>query len=223
MINIFLLNTQNLNISDIPYSITRTFNSKKRGLEWKASRWLRDYVLSHYYDIPPEKLYFQTNTSGKPSLANYDNLHFSISHSGNIVVIVLSEYQIGIDIQKIRNDKNNNISNIIKKYYFEEERNIIERSKDKIHMFYKFWVLKESLIKAKGESLGIGLRKYGFIVKNSKIDVIFNNSNFNFGCYQYEDYFFAITSIASQKKLKVREVTLNQNSFVLNIRRLFYS
>lgn len=79
---------------------------------------------------------------GKPYLES--SPHFSVSHSGNLVVCALSHDIIGVDIEKQRavNPK------ISAKIYSPSES-----PSDDINELLKTWVLKESYVKMTGEGL----------------------------------------------------------------------
>lgn len=84
------------------------------------------------------------NSYGKPYK---DNIYFSLSHSNDYVVLAISNNQIGIDIELIKDVKEN-----LKDYTLSvDEKSTIKNNVD----FYKLWTSKESLIKY----LGIGIDK----------------------------------------------------------------
>lgn len=57
------------------------------------------YVLWRHYAIQSEEIHFQYNKYGKPSLKQYKNINFNISHSGVWVLCGVSDNLIGIDIE----------------------------------------------------------------------------------------------------------------------------
>ena len=79
---------------------------------------------------------------GKPYLEN--SPHFSISHSGNLVVCAISQNIIGVDIEKQR-VVNPNLSS---KIYSPSENPSSDTNE-----LLKNWVLKESYVKMTGEGL----------------------------------------------------------------------
>lgn len=90
------------------------------------------------------------NDNGKPYIKN-NIYYFNISNKDDITVLLLSDYECGVDIEKIKyNEK------IVNKYYNKKEQRLVNKAKKKEEAFTKIWVKKESYIKM----LGIGL-KYG--------------------------------------------------------------
>ena len=88
------------------------------------------------------------NKYGKPSFKN-NPIFFNASHSGEYTVLVISDKEIGVDIQKITYKRK-----VIDKICNENEKNNIKNATD----FTKLWVKKESFIKMIGQGLSYGLK-----------------------------------------------------------------
>ncbi len=58
-------------------------------------------ALSEISGINPSEIAFLINGFGKPYAKNVD-AQFSVSHSGDVVICVVSDYDVGVDIEKIR-------------------------------------------------------------------------------------------------------------------------
>lgn len=108
---------------------------------WMASRvLLYESLGSNYY----QQLYKDEN--GKP-LIRRSHLHLSLSHSGDMAALIVSNLKVGIDIQEL-NPKLNKIDHkfILKKDLEEiEQSNAFPLEKKHVH-----WGVKESLFKAYG-------------------------------------------------------------------------
>jgi 4'-phosphopantetheinyl transferase len=122
-----------------------------------------------YRHNPHDKVIKHTKYS-KPYFE--DNLiQFNISHSGEIVVCVLSdEYEVGIDIE-IMTDI---VVDDFKSQMTENEwNNIIKNNKKEA--FYDYWTKKEAVIKAHGGGLTIPLKSFEIFNNTTKInDEIYN-------------------------------------------------
>lgn len=87
------------------------------------------------------------STSGKPEFVNKNlNLHFSISHSKNFVVVALSNKPIGIDIQAL---SKYNIK-VAKRFFSPSENQSIKKTINKEQVFTKLWSKYESDLKLFG-------------------------------------------------------------------------
>ena len=92
------------------------------------------------------KPYFENNTLG-----------FNISHSGDLVVLAISQqHQIGIDIE-IKNTIN---IRDFKLQMTDNEWNTISNASNQQIAFYDYWTQKEAVIKAGGKGLSIDLKSY---------------------------------------------------------------
>ena len=75
---------------------------------------------------------------------------FNISHSGDLVVCVVTEDgKVGVDVEQIRATD----INAYREYFTVAEWTTINYSDDKNTSFYQMWVRKEALIKAKGDGM----------------------------------------------------------------------
>ena len=115
------------------------------------------------------------NDEGKPYIKN-NNLFFNISHSENYVITVISEKEIGVDIEKIRKVPLNTIRQFAteneKKYILSSNSNIEER-------LFKIYTLKEAYFKMKGENLS-RIFEVEFKIDNNIIYCSDNNIIANF-------------------------------------------
>jgi 4'-phosphopantetheinyl transferase len=83
--------------------------------------------------------------NNRPYLDQIPELDFNISHSGFMVVCVLSKgMRVGVDIERI---KPISVS-LMKEQFSAEEWEKVENAPDPEQLFYQYWVQKEALIKA---------------------------------------------------------------------------
>jgi 4'-phosphopantetheinyl transferase len=109
---------------------------------------------------------FSYNEHGKPSLIN-ENLHVNFSHSKSAVVAGFSETPIGVDVEFIK-EKYPKI--VCKRVFTPSEIEQIENAKDQTLAFFKFWTLKESLVKCIGQGLSFPLKTVEFQLTDEKIN-----------------------------------------------------
>ena len=114
---------------------------------------LLDYVLKKY-KIEDEIIY---NEYGKPYLKKKE-LYLNLSNSYDYSVCVISDKEIGVDIEKIQIKPR-----LIDKICTEEEKEKIKTSKD----FTKIWVKKESYVKYLGIGIGYGLKNVDTLRKGN--------------------------------------------------------
>jgi 4'-phosphopantetheinyl transferase len=103
------------------------------------------------------------NSYHRPFLP-YADIDFNISHSGIYVLCAIGKnLQIGIDIEENKNISLEDFKNVMTPKQWE----IINNDKQPCKIFYKFWTIKESIIKADGRGLAIPLDKLE--IKNNTV------------------------------------------------------
>ena len=139
----------------------RPLEDKKRSL--LAGRLLHRMCLECGVAEPK----YTTVKSGKPILISHSGLAFSISHSGEYVVVAYEENvtAIGVDIQKIKF-----MSDGLKKRLLHEKELAVlqnvrdakidgDSAEDEIGYLNRIWAIKESFVKMTGEGLSHDFRK----------------------------------------------------------------
>lgn len=85
----------------------------------------------------------------------------SISHSGNFVLVGISEKEIGVDIEVIKPFDRR----LISRYFTKDEQDFIKTDAD----FFKIWTVKEAYLKLTGEGLK-GITKLN-VIKDNKLNI----------------------------------------------------
>lgn len=141
------------------------------------SRVLVKYTLANYLNCRPVDLEFELNQYGKPELKN-SPVKFNLSHSGGVAAVAIGgstepteELAIGIDVESIVAHKD--IVDIAFNYFSPSECDILRATDEALQkeMFYQFWTLKETYIKAIGKGLSIDLNSFGFSFNKQTISV----------------------------------------------------
>ncbi len=99
--------------------------------------------------IKYENIEIYQNEYGKPYLKNHA-LYYNISHSFDYVITIISEKEIGIDIEKIRKTP----KNTPRYFATPKEQEYIFSSKEKIEeRIFQIYTLKEAYFKMQGTNL----------------------------------------------------------------------
>jgi len=116
----------------------------KIGSEKRKKEFLISRLLVQQFAGPQAQIVY--NADGKPSLANSD-LHISISHTKNIVGILLAEQpEIALDIEHL----SERVEKVAGRFLSDEELKHISQEKRTVHL-YQHWCAKECLIKLLGK------------------------------------------------------------------------
>lgn len=135
---IYFINTENFSKtidSNVLLSFLdgQEFKSKKRVREYCIGRFLLKFVLENCYNIREPEIIVKNK---KPCLAD-SSVHFSLSHSNNIVAAVFDNKPVALDIEVM---KERDFEKLFKYHKLNPE------VKDK-ETFYRFWTEYESEIK----------------------------------------------------------------------------
>lgn len=104
--------------------------------------------LSAFLNIAPEKIELGETENGKRFVVfPKDKIFFNISHSRDCSLIAIADYEIGIDVEKIRPLRYREIM----KYCFSEAEQ--QEAAGNPENFFRVWTAKEALVKLKGGSL----------------------------------------------------------------------
>lgn len=108
----------------------------------------------------PEDCFIKKGKHGKPYLADYPELFFNISHTAGSVWLALDEEEIGIDAEHIQPVKENVIRKVLSPQEQEQYRRCPPDGRE--ILFFRFWTLKESFLKAIGIGITVPLPSVSF-------------------------------------------------------------
>ncbi len=111
---------------------------------------LLEYAVSRLYRIGVPELSRDKGEHGKPCFHIHPEIRFNISHSGDLVICAVSDFEIGIDIQE---KSRMNTDRIAKKVMSPVEHKKYLESSERQDFFYRVWVMKESYVKWTGDGI----------------------------------------------------------------------
>ncbi len=103
------------------------------------------------YNIDFSALEIGRSEHGKPYFKAIPDFYFNISHSSDLLAIVVSDSDVGIDIEKLRTMD----TRIAKRFCADEQTYITEA--DSQNRLFEVWTKKEACLKYKGTGLSGGL------------------------------------------------------------------
>jgi 4'-phosphopantetheinyl transferase len=113
-----------------------------------TGRYFIRHIISKKFHQVPADIVLKYTEFNKPFLPD---IEFNIAHSGNYLLVAISNNAIGIDIELI-NDAFD-YKAMLYDIFNANEIACINTSEDKTLSFYTFWTRKEALLKATGEGL----------------------------------------------------------------------
>lgn len=118
-------------------------------------------LLSGYLNIPPEHIRFARQAYGKPYLVDVNGqpaaLQFNLSHSADWMLLATGRMPLGIDIEAW--DQRHDLASLVEEILAPEEKHYWQAlsAHEQVSAFYRFWTRKESLVKAVGSGIGVGV------------------------------------------------------------------
>jgi len=112
---------------------------------------LLDNML-HAHGLRERDMRYVEGEHGKPAFELHPELHFSLSHSGNLVACAMGDMPVGVDVQTIVTARDSLVNYIMS----DSEKSQLQALKDldaKNAYFTLLWTLKECYAKATGTGL----------------------------------------------------------------------
>ena len=140
--------------------VLRLKSSEKQAQKIAAHHLCRSSI-SEFCGIPETDIILARTESGKPYAVGLP-VHFSVSHSGDYAVCAVSENEIGIDIERIREIN----PNVARRFSSENEIEYISSNENGL---FEIWTLKEAYFKCIGTGLGTDIKSVSFSIQPSGI------------------------------------------------------
>lgn len=123
--------------------------SMEAGNRFVAARRVVRGLFSKWSRIDPSEIPVCIDPGGKPFVAVEGMPSFSISHSGDLVAVLVAPGDAGIDLEL---ERPVDASALARRFFSEEEALLVERSTDP-SVFFQLWVCREAAIKADGRGM----------------------------------------------------------------------
>lgn len=154
----------------------RRFKFERHRRQFCVSHALTRWVLSRYADLRPEQWQFDKNEHGKPFIANpaSRDLQFSLSHTDGLQLLAVRRaLPVGADVES--RNKRVEGPNIAERFFSPTEVAELQSFPDgqQKQVFFDYWTLKESYIKACGKGLAIPLRHFSYSIAKDAIGINF--------------------------------------------------
>lgn len=186
-INIFVAKTNDFCLEDQYFSFLvneiKSVSSKSL-IKQKFALWaFFRKICKSKYNFDPDKDFVYKNEYGKP-FAKDDKTFFSVAHTQDLIVVVFSNLNVGVDLEKHKN--NVNLDKLIKRISSCEDISI-----SKLEQFYDLWTKKEAVFKLNGN-------EKTFVPKN----VLVSSKNINTYRINFNEDIYSL-SVASDDECEV--------------------
>ena len=119
------------------------------------------------YGIPGEDEHLNLGEYGKPSFAACPEIHFNLSHSGEVAVCVMAPCEAGCDVEIVKPFP----PAVAKRVFSEEECRWLSGEENEgrgDEAFFRLWTLKESFLKVTGEGFSFPIKEVSFSFADDK-------------------------------------------------------
>jgi 4'-phosphopantetheinyl transferase len=145
-------------------------------------------LLRELHHIPLDAQAIDRNRFGKPHLMRYPGLHYSISYSGQYVMVGVGEgEQIGVDVEVIRPIED--AAELMDMHFTAAEQAEVRSGgafgTSSSRKFLEIWVRKEACLKAFGCGLNFPLNTVECALGDQMTTVQLSDSQFRTGALQY--------------------------------------
>ena len=147
----------------------------RRQREHILGRTLLNMGLQREYALFLSQLTVKTGRYGKPYLKECPEIQFNISHCDGLAACALHNRTVGLDVEVIRPFS----ERLVKKVLTEEELASLGGREMTPELFFRYWTLKESYLKARGTGLAASMREISFSwkadgsVESSSVEYVF--------------------------------------------------
>lgn len=138
---------------------------KDRALSLGAALLLDEQLRG--YGLREQQMQYGFTAHGKPYFPDLPDLHFSISHSGEMVAVAFCEREIGCDLERIRPRNLKTSERFFAPKEIEWLSTFSEEQKNE--SFLRLWTLKESYLKATGRGFSLPLNAFSVEIKGEGI------------------------------------------------------
>lgn len=189
---VYIASTKGLDDGQIFQSLYETV-SKERQDKIDRLRFPKDKRLSLAAEVLLKKalqlngvtdLTMCVSEKGKPYLEGINPLKFNLSHSEERVMCVISDKETGCDVEWMKKPN----YRMAEYFLTKEEITILDRAKteeEKQDLFFRFWTLKESFMKAVGLGIRISPKEFRFSFER---DQIFLYQNIDSKTYYFREF-----------------------------------
>lgn len=144
---------------------------------------------------------------GKPSLREYPEIHFSLSHSGAYAMCSIGGSPVGNDVERVRTGR----LKVAERFFTAQElaflysgqdesvkksrpnnsgygsRNACEEEEEIVQRMFRIWTMKESFLKVTGRGMTLSLKDFSVIVEKEGDKVLVEHC-FDAAAYHMKEY-----------------------------------
>ena len=156
-------------VSDLEKAQAQGIPDAARRTRFERARSALRETLASRLGIAAEALEFRRDPAGKPFIINESVCEFSISHSGEWLVIAMSDVPVGIDIET--RTPGMDVTKLAARFFSPNDAALLNACPlhERNAHFAKQWVAKEAALKAAGAGIAQHLHNAECVLANGEI------------------------------------------------------
>ncbi|BAU54964.1 4'-phosphopantetheinyl transferase family protein [Mucilaginibacter gotjawali] len=176
------------------------------------SRGALKLIMGRYLNRKPALIEIETGENKKPYIKD-SPLFYNLSHSGDWIILAVSDALIGIDTELVNNSYD--FSDVINEYFSPEESHFINQEKS-TERFFMLWTRKEALTKATGKGLDEDLKFIPCLDGQHylKGNILSSHNNWTVSSFMLHKDYFASAAISDKTgDIRFWETDLGHKNF----------
>ena len=142
-------------LDDYEYSRFERYKFDSSRWTFAIARWIAKSRLSDHLEVEPAAISFSYNENGKPYMAYAAiSMYFSITHTDTAIVVVLSDVEVGVDIEML--DRPGDPWNNCEAFLNGDVASVVDSVTsdfEKKRCFARYWTTMEARVKVHGSTL----------------------------------------------------------------------
>ena len=166
-----IINTRISEISEEKQERIKTVKRTETKASLLAGELLIRAALKNAHGL--ENVKIAVDEYGKPYLPEHPEIHFNLSHSGNIAVCTVSDVECGVDVENA--SRPHDLMGIAGRFFSTMEQSAVMMSPNPTEAFCRLWTIRESYVKMRGTGFSMGLKALRCDFHRGKASMIENN------------------------------------------------
>ena len=130
--------------------------------------------------FPGEEIRIERTEHGKPYLYGHEGFEFSLSHSGDMVVLAVSGKPVGADVEIVKGKD----WRMFHRFLSEDEMKMIETSREPEERFFEVWTVREAFSKEEGQ--GLRILDEAFAVDYDRREIVYKDKTLYFNTISHK-------------------------------------
>jgi len=133
----------------------------------------------------------------KPRIKGHGDFFFNISHSGDVVILGISDREIGVDVEKIKHFKDTLVNYVFGEGDKSLAKELMDSEADPDKVYTRLWTVKESIMKHSGKGIAMEPKSISLRLEDGKIkasSAMYDCEALNLLPYEIENYQITVCS-----------------------------